>query len=273
MKTKGVHLDLVTDLTTDAFMACLSRLNSLRGKIHEIFSDNATTFHGASNEIQAIHAHWASVAKDVKLDPIKWTFITILSPSQGGLWERAVRSAKHHLRRVIGTQTLTYEEYTTLLANVSACLNSRPLIALDDDPTTAQAVTPAHLIIGRALIGPLQYDYVEVPDNRLQRWRLVQKLAQQFWTLWQQEFVVNQIERCKWRIERDDVKVGAIILMKLDNLPPTHWPLGRVIGVFPGDDGRVRNVEVKIGDSTYRRCVSKIAVLPIDDDGDGTSEK
>lgn len=37
MNTKAVHLDLVTDLTTDAFMACLSRLIALRGSNREIF--------------------------------------------------------------------------------------------------------------------------------------------------------------------------------------------------------------------------------------------
>lgn len=69
-------------------------------------------------------------------------------------------------------------------------------------------------------------------------------------------------------LERENVKVGAVILMKIDNMPPTHWPLGRVVAVFPGDDGRVRNVEVKVGSTTYRRCVSKIAVLPINDEAD-----
>lgn len=266
MKSRGVYLDLVTDLTTDAFLACLSRLTSARGRPNEIFSDNATTFHGASNEMRAIHAHWSELANSPKVEPIKWTFITPLSPSQGGLWERAVRSAKHHLRRVIGTQILTYEEYDTLLKNVASCLNSRPLIALDDDPSSAQALTPAHLFMGRAIIGPLQYDYVDIPDNRLQRWRLIQKLSQQFWAQWQQEVVANQIERSKWRIERDNVAVGAVVLVKFDNMPPTHWPLGRVVAVFPGDDGRVRNVEVKMGNSTYKRSVTKIAVLPIDDE-------
>lgn len=191
-----------------------------------------------------------------------------MSPSQGGLWERAVRSAKHHLRKVIGTQALTYEEYATLLANVSACLNSRPLIALDDDPTSAQALTPAHLILGRTLIGPLQYDYTDVPDNRLLRWRLIQKLSQQYWKQWQCEFIANQMERNKWRIKQDNVRVGDVVLLKLDNMPPTHWPLGRIVNVFPGDDGCVRNAEVKVGDTTYRRCVNKIAVLPMNDDKD-----
>lgn len=268
MKTKAVHLDLVTDLTTDAFMACLSRLIALRGSIREIFSDNATTFHGALNEMKATFDHWREVANSecLQLKQIKWNFITPLSPNQGGLWERAVRSAKNHLRRVVGTQMLTYEELTTILSQIAACMNSRPLIALDDDPSACEALTPAHLVLGRRLIGPIQFDYTEIPDNRLLRWRMIQKVSQEFWLRWQQEYVAHQIETTKWNKRNENINVGDIVLVKHDNLPPTHWPLARVVNTFPGDDGCVRNVEVKLGSTTFRRGIRKIARLPINDD-------
>lgn len=267
MKTKAVHLDLVTDLTTDAFVACLTRLISLRGSVRVIFSDNATTFHGSDNEAKEIFVHWTTVAssESLQLKQIEWKFIAPMSPNQGGLWERAVRSAKYHLRRVVGTQVLTYEEFSTVLAQVSACLNSRPLVRLDDDPSTCQALTPAHLVLGRQLIGPLQFDYTEIPDNRLQRWRLIQKIGQEFWSSWQTEYVTQQIERAKWNTRTKNIEVGDVVLVVMQNAPPTHWPLGRIMATFPGDDGAVRNVEVKIGSTTYCRGINKIAPLPIKD--------
>lgn len=108
-------------------------------------------------------------------------------------------------------------------------------------------------------------DYTEIPDNRLQRWRLVQKIAQQFRLQWQSEYITQMIERTKGREVMENVNVGAVVLVKTDNMPPTHWPLARVTEIFPGDDGRVRNVEVAIGNAKYRRGIGKIAVLPIDD--------
>lgn len=147
-----------------------------------------------------------ALAECLQIERIKWNFITPLSPSQGGLWERAVRSAKHHLRRVIGTQVLTYEEFVTLLAQVSACLNSRPLIALDDDCNSCQALTPAHLVLHRQLISPPQFDYTDIPDNRLQRWRLIQKMFQQVWQRWSHEVISAQIERSKWFLEKENIK-------------------------------------------------------------------
>ncbi|XP_055307250.1 uncharacterized protein LOC129571478 [Sitodiplosis mosellana] len=249
-------------------MACLSRLISLRESVREIFSDNATTFHGASNEMKLVFEHWEEVADEcLRLKRIRWNFIAPLSPNQGGFWERAVRSAKNHLRRVIGTQILTFEEFATVLASVAACMNSRPLIALDVDPTACKALTPAHLVVaGRRLVGPIQFDYTSIPDNRLTRWRLIQKIAQEFWSRWHSEYVTQQIETSKWNEKKENIEVGDIVLVKHDNLPPTHWPLARVITTFPGDYGCVRNVEVKLGSSTFRRGINKIARLPIDDE-------
>lgn len=81
---------------------------------------------------------------------------------------------KHHLRRVIDDQSLTYEEYTTLLAEVEACLNSRPLCPLTDNSKYLEPLTPGHFLIGRPLIGPPDPSLREVPEVRLTRWQLLQ---------------------------------------------------------------------------------------------------
>ena len=63
----------------------------------------------------------------------KWSFNSLGSPHFGRLWELPVKSVKHHLRRVIGDSTLTFEEFYTLLKQIEACLNSRPLVPLSHD--------------------------------------------------------------------------------------------------------------------------------------------
>ena len=57
---------------------------------------------------------------------INWMFSPERAPHFGGLWESAVKSAKFHLKRVIGQQKLTYEEFSTVLCQIESCLNSRP---------------------------------------------------------------------------------------------------------------------------------------------------
>ena len=57
---------------------------------------------------------------------IEWHFIPERDPHFGSLWEAAVKGAKTHFKRVIGEIKLTFEEMTTLLTYVEACLISRP---------------------------------------------------------------------------------------------------------------------------------------------------
>jgi len=63
-------------------------------------------------------------------DGVQWHFIPPAAPHFGGLWEAGVKSFKFHLRRVIGPRTLSKAEFTTLLCQIEACLNSRPITRL-----------------------------------------------------------------------------------------------------------------------------------------------
>lgn len=93
-----------------------------------------------------------------------------LTPHFGGLWEAAVKSVKYHLRRVLGSITLTYEEMATLLAQVEACLNSRPLQALSDDSEDLLVLNPGHFLIEEPLSSIPESFLEEIPLGRLNRW-------------------------------------------------------------------------------------------------------
>ncbi|XP_029680226.1 uncharacterized protein LOC115245872 [Formica exsecta] len=117
---------------------------------------------------------------------IRWCFNPPAAPHFGGLWEAAVKSFKHHLRRVLGKSTLTYEEMSTLLAQIEACLNSRPLQAMSDDPDDLAALTPGHLLVGSAFNAIPEASFLDVPIGRLSRWQLLQRMRNHFWNRWSQ---------------------------------------------------------------------------------------
>lgn len=83
-----------------------------------------------------------------------------------------MKSFKHHFVRVAGATILNFEELATLLAQIEACVNFRPLTALSSDPADLQALTPGHFLIGTPVLMPPEADYSEMPDNRLIRWEL-----------------------------------------------------------------------------------------------------
>lgn len=98
---------------------------------------------------------------------------------------------------------MTYEEYSTLLSQIEAVLNSRPLAPLSSDPSDFSVLTPAHFLTGGSLLQPVQRNHLDTSDNCLSRWQTVQKLSQLFWNRWQIEYLQELQKRTKWTTSRD----------------------------------------------------------------------
>lgn len=195
---------------------------------------------------------------------VEWRFNPPAAPHFGGLWEAAVKAAKHHLRRVIGDATLTFEEMSTLLSQIEACLNSRPLSALSDDPDDVSALTPGHLLIGAPLTALPEPSLSSVPSGRLSRWELLQQMRDHFWERWTREHLQGLIARQKWRGAASCYKPGQLCVLLNENTPPSRWPLARIVEVHPGDDGLVRVVTVRTASSRFKRPITKLVLLPIE---------
>ena len=198
MGTKAVHLELVSDQSTDSFLASFERFIARRGLPCEMYSDNGTNFEGANNRLQKFYLQQnQELAKIVINKNIDWQFIPPGAPNFGGLWERSVRSMKEHLRRTLKTSKLTFEEYSTLLCQIEACLNSRPLCAISEEIDNIDYLTPGHFLIGQALLAPPQPVMDTQPINHLRRWKYVQLLYQQLWDRWHTEYLVELQQRHK----------------------------------------------------------------------------
>ncbi|XP_011859298.1 PREDICTED: uncharacterized protein LOC105556798 [Vollenhovia emeryi] len=136
--TSAVHLEAVSDYSTEGFIAAYRRFSSRRGIAHTLHSDCGTNFIGADTAlkrlfIQSTQEH-QRISHLLSQDNTRWEFNPPATPHMGGKWESVVKSIKYHLRRTIGENVLTFEELTTLLTQIEAILNSRPLEPLSDDP-------------------------------------------------------------------------------------------------------------------------------------------
>ncbi|KMQ86910.1 hypothetical protein RF55_13976 [Lasius niger] len=171
--SRAIHLEVVSDYTADAFLAAFRRFTSRRGLCTDVHSDCGTNFVGADSALRALFKAASKEAQDIAASlaeqGVQWHFNPPAAPHFGGIWEAAVKSVKHHLRYVIGDATLTFEEMATLLAQVEACLNSRPMRALSDDPDDFSALTPGHLLIDFALNAVPEPSRATTPRNRLSR--------------------------------------------------------------------------------------------------------
>jgi hypothetical protein len=266
--TKAMHIELVSDLTSEAFIACLKRLFARRGKSAFVYSDNAGNFVGANAELkrlfQLVTNSNEQLSSYLSSEGISWKFIPPRSPNFGGLWEACVKSVKHHLRRVVENARLTYEELLTVLVQIEAVLNSRPISPLSSDPNDFQALTPGHFLIGRPLTAVPEPDLLDIKVNRLSRWQFTTKIVHDIWQRWKKDYLGNLQQRTKWLWEKRNVAINDMVLLVDDNLPPCKWSLGRITEIVCGSDGLVRVVKIKTAKGILKRSVSKICILPIE---------
>lgn len=270
MSTKAIHLEVLSDLSSEAFIATLNRFVSRRGICQAIYSDCGTNFVGAKRHLIGAQKFLNKCRDDERImrtcseRGIVWNFNPPSSPHFGGLWEGNIRVVKNHLKRVIGDSSLTYEEFTTILTKIEAILNSRPLCSLSSDPEDIQALTPGHFLIGEPLISIPEYNYSEVKTNRLNRWEHLQKITQHFWQRWNTEYLQALQNRVKWYKATRNLQVNDLVVIKDTRSPPLKWPLGRIREVKPGSDGVVRVASVQTSDGIYIRPVTKLCLLPIE---------
>lgn len=114
--TKAIHIELVSDLTTQSFLNALNRFFDRRGKGAAIYSDNATNFVSANNKLKELRQlfqselHLNTTKKALADVGVSWHFIPPRSSHFGGLWEPAAKSMKSLLGKLLGNANLTFEE-------------------------------------------------------------------------------------------------------------------------------------------------------------------
>ncbi|XP_058839748.1 uncharacterized protein LOC131695296 [Topomyia yanbarensis] len=271
LATKAVHLELVGDLTSAAFLAAFKRFVARRGIPALVMCDNALNFVGAKRELDELvqlfnsEQFQQSVARGAQHDRIDFRFIPPRSPNFGGLWEAAVKSFKGHFKCTIGNRVLQHDEMQTVVAQIEATLNSRPLTPISNDTSDFEALTPGHFLIQRPLTAVSEPSLEDVPENRLTIWQRSQDVVQRIWKKWSTQYLSDLHNRTKWTRQRDNIFVGTMVLIKDDNLPPLKWRLGRVSNIVSGADGNIRVVAIRTKDGLYERGISKVCVLPIRD--------
>lgn len=270
--TRAVHLEVLSSLSTECFLACFDRFTARRGLCHSIVSDNGTNFVSAGKQLKEVtdflNSESDSLSNGLTFRGVKWRHNPPTGSNFGGLYEAVIKSAKLHLKRCTGTRSLSFEEFGTLFSRVEAVLNSRPLCALSSDPNEFEVLTPSHFLIGRELLSVPEYNILDISSSRLNRWQAVQQMSQQFWKLWKQDYLHTLQQREKWFTNCRNLNVGDLVLINSD-APALKWALGRVSKLHSGPDGVVRVVSIRTANNhEFTRPVSKLSPLPLDKDSE-----
>ena len=227
LTVKAVHLELVSDLTSEAFIAALRRFIARRGYPTLLSSDHGTNFVGANRDLKEFDQFLQSqiaqgtISEFCSTRNIEWKFIPELSPHFGGLWESTVKSDKTHLRRIVRTVKLTFEELTTILTQASTCLNSRPLVSINSHSDDGiEALTHGHFLIGRLLTSLSDPEISYRSVSLLRQWHLCQSLVRHFWSRWSAEYLstLNKYRKINGIVLSTNIAVGDIIVVREDGI-------------------------------------------------------
>nr|XP_042896557.1 uncharacterized protein LOC122269086 [Parasteatoda tepidariorum] len=200
--TKAIHLEPISDLTSQALIATLKRFIARRGKCRKIFSDNGTNMVGANKELNClfkmVKGREDSLFAFFGEEKIEWSFIPPRSPNWGGFWEANIKSFKFHFKRVAGNSKFNYEEFLTLVTQIEAILNSRPLTPLSSDIEDLEVLTPAHFLIGRPITAIVEPSLTDIEPSRLNSWQRITKSVQTIWKRWSLSYLNSLQQRKKW---------------------------------------------------------------------------
>ena len=252
MCSRAVHIEMLDDLTTDAFINALRTFIAIRGNVRQLRCDQATNFVGAKREFM-------NAMKDLDHEQMKeygceFIMNTPSSSHMGGVWERHIKTIRSVLTAILdqSAKRLDTASLRTFLYEVMAIINSRPLtIEHLNDPTNLEPLTPNHILMMKSsIISPPPGQFVKQDLYLRRRWRQVQFLSNEFWVRWRKEYLLNLQQRQIWQTDKRDTKVDDIVIICEDSLPQNQWKLARVTEVYPSADGKVRKVKLLVSDST-----------------------
>ena len=181
------------------------------------------------------------------------------APHQNRCAEVLIKSVKIALKKSIGELMLTPFELYACLFEVGNLVSQHPIGRIPNDPGDGAYLCPKDLLLGRATSEVPQGPFNDTKNPR-RRLEFVQRIVDSSWKRWRRDIFPSLAPRKKWHVEKRDVQVDNVVTLADSNTVRVKLAVGRIINVYPGSDGRVRNIRVKTATGEYNHPVTKIAV-------------
>ena len=277
--TRGVHLEIVRDLTVDSFLLAFRRFSSRKSLPKKMISDNASTYLTAAEQIRQL-LNSPALKEELGRRGVFWNFIPSRAPWYGGFWERLIGLTKQALKKTLGRAFVTLPVLETVIVEVESMLNSRPLTYVSSDLADPEPLTPAHLIYGRnitSLPHPFTDDdntncasILTAADMQTLHNRHTQTL-QHFWSRWKQEYLTALREQHRaMGIKKNRICKGDVVIVHEDNKPRLRWKLAVVEELLEGNDG---GAKIRTSNCKTSRPITKLYPLEVSEALDTSSSE
>ncbi|GBL80190.1 hypothetical protein AVEN_29166-1 [Araneus ventricosus] len=196
-------------------------------------------------------------------------FIAEGAPWWGGFWERLIRSVKTCLKRILGKSSLTYEELYTVLVEIQAVINSRPITYLYSNVNEPDPLSPSHFLTGSKLtVLPSRNAMPKSSKSDLiKRWKHRLLLLDHFWKRFYKEYLLELRSAMFSKIPMNSgqFKIKDVVLIREDNVKRCNWKLGKIKTLYPGRDCKIRSCEIHVANGTLRRPIERLYNLEVQD--------
>ena len=273
----AVHLDVVSDYSTNAVLMSLRRFGSLRGWPGTIQSDPGSQLESASGKLENWWSTFGASLRNLAGEKnFTWNISPANSPWRQGKAERRIGVVKRLLRVAVGDSRLSPLEFQTVLMEIANICNEQP-IGLSKPRTDGSytVITPNQLLLGRSS-NVLPDDAALCSDLPVAaRYRLVNHVTTVFWQKWCSEVAPRYVFRQKWHEKSRNLCVGDLVMICEATQIKSKYKLGLIETVHMSADGCVRSATVKYtnisGDGRcshvrVQRSVQRLVlVLPVED--------
>ena len=232
-----------------------------------MLSDNGTNFVSVSRDLRDLVSaiDHDKIQQMTSKKRMSWKWNPPAAPHFSGVYESMIKSAKRAIFAVLGDAEVNDEELEAIFIGVESLLNSRPLTAMSGDPNDDRVLTPNHFLIGQ-IGGDFVPESVDTePFNPRKRWRRLQELTRHVWNRWMKEYLPQIGSRQKWYFRNDNLRVGDVVVVIDPGTVRRQWNVGRIEQTYPGPDGLVRVVDVRVNGKTIKRPITRISPPEIPD--------
>ena len=261
--TRAIHLELLSDQTTEGFIKSFKRFIARRGRPQKVYSDNGRSFVAAATWLRAI-------MKDERMHDylsrhhITWQFNLSRAPWWGGQFERLVGLVKQALYKWIGGANLTWSELEEVILDAEIALNNRPLSYVEED-IQLPVLTPQSMMFGQPNLLP-EGDVDSVEDKEMRkRARYLRRCKDVLWSRWTGEYIKSLRERHNLNHIKGGppIEQGDVVLIQSDERNRGKWNIGVVVKLIKGRDGIVRGARLRAGKSFLERAVQQLCPMEL----------
>ena len=249
--SRAIHLEIVTDLSVECFLQAFRRFAGRRSLPKMLLSDNGSTFQAAAAELTHLSSS-DELSERLAHKGVEWRFIPKRAPWFGGFWERLIGLTKSALKKTLGRTYATLESLQTIIVEIEALLNDRPLTHVSSDLRDPEPITPSHLLYGKRITTlphcATELDEINDPNfgdaTEIQkRARAQATIVKQLWVRWKREYLTALRETHKVTGTNEQrVKVGDLVLVH-DDTARIRWKLALIEGVSKGADGLIHSAD------------------------------